>query len=209
MTIHWIMIVIVAVIICNESMYISSCLVLSCLESTSISISIVIIGMTLYELVLHYHIISYYIIPYLMFVYFISSADLIFIVFYSILLYFKLIGHVSTLFDSILLNLIYYIVQYCISYQWMICVCLSVYQFVCGFICMNKFYSFISSLLFFFSLYSFLFSWLFFSHTHSHTHGHTHMYKWIYVPSYDSYILLQKFVRKVSYSSDCIISYLI
>ena len=107
-----IVIVAVIVIICNEYMYISSCLplpylILSCIEWTSITIAI--IGMTLYDLVLHYHIISY-----LMFFYFISSADLI-----------------SILFYSLLLNLIYHIVQYSISYQWMICVYLSVCPSVC------------------------------------------------------------------------------
>ena len=35
------------------------------------------------------------------------------------------------------------------------------------------------------------------------------IYIWIYVPSYDSYILLQKLVSEESYSSDSIISYLI
>ena len=128
-----IVIVIVIVIICNESMYISShlvlpcfllsCLVLSCLVLTSITI--VIIGMTLYELVLHYIIISYHISCS-----FIVSLLLIWSPFHLILFYF------------ILLNSIYYIVQYNISYQWMICVYLSVRPSVCLSVCMNKFLSY-------------------------------------------------------------------
>ena len=142
-------------------------LALSCLVLTSITI--VIIVMTFYGLVLHYNFISY-----LMFFNLISSADLFFIPFYSILLYFNL-----TRFYSILLNLIYYIVQYYISYHWMICVYLSVRLSVCVFICMNKI---LFSLLFFslfllsfFSLFSYLFSWTSSSHIHGHTHIHTHL----------------------------------
>ena len=101
-----IVIVAVIVIICNESMYILSCLDLSslalfCLEWTSITT--VIIGMTLYDLVLHYIILSY-----LMSFYFISSADLIsidFILFHSILFYwirftilFSIVSHINEWF---------------------------------------------------------------------------------------------------------------
>ena len=62
--------------------------------------------------------------------------------------------------------------------------------------------------------FTILFSILFplFSHErlpHTHTRTRTHTYIWIYVPSYDSYILLQKLVSEESYSSDSIISYLI
>ena len=81
---------------------------------------------------LHYHIISCYIISYLMFFYFISSADLISILFYSILFYFISNRFDLILFYSLLLNLIYYIVQYSISYQWMICVC------PCPCVCVRK-----------------------------------------------------------------------
>ena len=109
---------------------------------------------------------------------------------HSILLYFKLIQ-----FDSI-----YYIVQYCISYQKMICVYLFVCPFVCLFICMNKF---MFSLLFLFS-FSFLMNVLL-----THTYTRTHTFIWIYFPSYDSYILLKKAVSEESYLSDIIISYLI
>ena len=87
----------------------------SCLELTSVTI--VIIGMTLYELVSHYHIISYHI-----WCSFILSLLLIWFPFHFILFY------------SILLNSIYCIVQHSISYQWMICVYLS----VCLSVCMNK-----------------------------------------------------------------------
>ena len=139
------------------------------------SITIVIIGMTLYELVLHYHIISYH-----NSCSFILSLLLIWSPFYSILVNFK-----SILFDSILffilLNLIYYIFQYCISYQWMICVYLvrsSVCLSVCLFICMNKFmFSLLSC---FFSLYPFsLFSWT--SSSHTHGHGHTNTYEYMFL----------------------------
>ena len=166
---------------------------------------------------LSYITIPYHIILYLMFFYFISSADSIF---NSTSFQIDLI-----LFYPILLNSIYYIVQYSISYQWMICVSLSVRPsvclYVCLFICMNKFM--FSSLLFlhsffFIFLFSFvllffysLFSWTSSSHIHTHTQTRTrtHKYIWIYVPSYDSYILLQKGVSEESYSSDSIISYLI
>ena len=154
--------------------------------------------------------------------------DLHCILFYFILNWLDWIRFYSIRLNSILLNSIYYIVQYCISYQWMICVCLSICPSVslsvclsfcwsvCLFICMNKFLSLFSTLSFFFSflfsLYSFLMN-VFLTHTHvdgrGHTHIHGHTYIWIYVPSYDSYILLQKNVSEESYSSDSIISYLI
>ena len=89
--------------------FIISCLALSCLELTSITTAI--IGMTLYDLVLHYIIICH-IISYLMLFNFISSADLISISFYSTLFQIDLI-----LLYFLLLNSIYYIVQYSISYQ--------------------------------------------------------------------------------------------
>ena len=117
-------VIIVIVIICNESMYISSCLVLPCLEWTSITI--VIIGMTLYELVLHYHIISYHISCS-----YVLSLLLIWSPFHSILFYFISFQIHSIWFYSILLNSIYCIVQYSISYQWMICVYLSVCLSIC------------------------------------------------------------------------------
>ena len=149
-------------------------LALSCLESTSITI--VIIGMTLYELVLHYNIISYHIsCTFILSLLLIWSADLISIVFYSTLFQIDWIRFYSIEFDSILLNLIYYIVQYCISYQWMICVCQSICPSVCLsiclFICMNNFSLF--SLLYssFFSL-SFLMI-VFLTHTQSNSHKHT------------------------------------
>ena len=89
--------------------------ILSCLDFPFcewISITIVIIGLTLYELVLHYITISY-----LMFFNFFFSADLISILFYSILFYIISNRFDLVLFYSLLLNSIYYIVQYCISYQ--------------------------------------------------------------------------------------------
>ena len=87
--------------------------------------------------------------------------------FYSILFYFISNRLDLIWLNSILLNSIYYIVQYCISYQWMICVYLS----VCLFICMNKFM--------FSLLFSFLFYYSFFSHErlpHTYTDTDTQMH---------------------------------
>ena len=141
------------------------------------------------------------------------------ILFYSILLYFKLIRFDFILFFSLLLNSIYCIVQYSISYQWMICVCLSVRASVHLSVYLSVWISlcflfspvscfFSSHFLFLYTLFllSFLMN-VFLTHTHTRTRTHT--YIWIYVPSYDSYILLQKRVSEESYSSDSIISYLI
>ena len=103
------------------------------------------------------------------------------------------------------------IVQYCISYQWMICVYLSVRPSVYLSVCLSVWISLWFLFLFsFFSLFiSFLFSHERLPHTHTHARTRTHTYIWIYVPSYDSYILLQKGVSEESYSSDSIMSYLI
>ena len=128
------------------------------------------------RLTLQYHIISY-----LMFFYFISSADLISILFHFIQFYSTLFQIDFIKFYSILLNLIYYIVQYSISYQWMIFVS------ICLFICTNKFmfslsflFFFLISFLFLFSFhfhFSFftLFSWTSSSHTHTDTDTQIHM----------------------------------
>ena len=153
--------------------------------------------------------ISYHIISYLMFFYFISSAALISIPFCSILFYF-----ISNRFDSFLFYWIWFTILFSIvshTSEWFVSICPSVRLFIC----MNKFMFsvlscfFILSLLF---LYSFHFHFSFFSYEclpHTHTRTRTHKYIWIYVPSYDSYILLQKPVSEESYSSDSIISYLI
>ena len=61
-----------------------------------------------------------------------SSAGLISFPFYCILFYFTSNWFDLILFSFILLNLIYYIVQYSISYQWMICVC------PCPCVCVRK-----------------------------------------------------------------------
>ena len=160
--------------------------------------------------------ISYHIISYVFLFYLFCWFDLHSIPFYSTLFQIDLI-----LFYFILLNLIYYIVQYCISHinEWMIWIYLPVHPSVCLsdclFICMNKFIFsllscfFILSLLFLFS-FSFLFLYSFLMNVFlTHTRTRTHTYIWIYIPSYDSYILLQKEVSEESYSSDSIISYLI
>ena len=129
---------------------------------------------------------SYHIIWYLMFFYFMSSADLISILFYSIE------------FDLLYCSVLYLISMndLCLS----VCLCLC----VCLFICMNKFMFSLLTCFFNLSLLSFLMN-VFLTHTRTRTHK----YIWIYVPSYDSYILLQKRVSEESYSSDSIISYLI
>ena len=184
-----IVVVIVIIIICNGSMYITSRIVLSWVEWTSITI--VIIGMTLYELVLHYHIISYHMISHVFLLYLICWFDLHCILFYSILFYF-----ISNRFDlipfySIQLNLIYCIVQYSISYQWMICVCLSVRAsvhlsvylsvwislcFLFSPVSLIFLYSFFTlSFLIFISL-SLLFSYERLPHTDTHTDTDTHIH---------------------------------
>ena len=136
-------VVIVIVIICNEYMYISSCLLLSCLVSPCpewTSITTVIIGMTLYELVLHYHIILYRILCF-----FILSLLLIWSPFYSILFNFHSILLYSTLFqidsiwfDSILFYWIWFTVLFSIvshineRFVYLsvhLCVCLFVYLY--------------------------------------------------------------------------------
>ena len=124
MTIHWIMIVIVIVIviaiICNEYMYISSCLVLSCLALTCFvlscvewtSITIVIIGMTLYELVLHDIIISYHILSYVFLFYLFCWFDLHSILFYFISNRFDMIWFDSILFYWIWFTILFSIVSH-------------------------------------------------------------------------------------------------
>ena len=115
---------------------------------------------------------------------FILCLLLIWSPFHSILFYF-----ISNRFDliwfySLLLNSIYCIVQYSISYQWMICVYLSVRPSVClsvcVFICMNKFMfcRFFLFLFFLLFLYS-LFLWT--SSSHTHWHGHTHTYEYMFL----------------------------
>ena len=156
-----------------------------------------------------------------MFFYFISSADLISI--HSILFYSALfqIDSIWSPFDLIEFDLLYCSVLYLIS---MNDLCLSVRLSVYLFICMNKFMFsllscfFILSLLFLFSFhfhFSFFTLFIFISLSFlmnvflTHTRTRTHKYIWIYFPSYDSYILLQKDVSEESYSSDSIIPYLI
>ena len=118
-------------------------------------------------------------------VYALSCLELtsITILFYSILFQIHSIPS-----NSVRLKSIYYIVQYCISYQWKICVYLS----ICLFICMNKFFSFLFSLFFTLLFFLFLFAFLsFFSflmnvflthtHTHTHTRGHTNTYEYMFL----------------------------
>ena len=96
--------------------------------------------------------------------------------------------------------------SFCLS----VCVCVYLYEQVYVFSSLLFLYSFISFLFFIFISLSLLFSYERLPHTHTHTDTDTHKtYIWIYVPSYDSYILLQKRVSEESYSSDSIISYLI
>ena len=147
-----------------------------------------------------YHIISHVLLFYLFCWFAVHSIP-----FYSILLHFKSIRFDSIGFYWIWFTILFSIVSH--VNEWFVSICLSGRLSYCLFICMNKFmFSFLFSSLLFFSFPS-LFSWTPSSHTHTRTHTHT--YIWIYVPSSDSYILLQKPVSEESYSSDCIISYLI
>ena len=189
-----IVVVVVFVIICNESIHNLPWVGLIWFDLTSIAI--VIIGMTLYELALHYHLISSFLLYFLL----ICSP------LHSILLYFKLIQLNSIRFCWIAFDFVSICPSVCPS-----AVCLSV--------CLSVWISFcflFSSLSYRFSILSLFFFWWLFSFmniflAHSHAHAHTRILTciWIYVPSYDSYILLQKSVSEESYSSDCIISYLI
>ena len=120
-TIHWIMIVIV--IICNESVYISSRLVLSCLDLVWVDYyyycyyrhDVVWARLTLPSHIISYHILCFFILSLLL-----ICSPFHSILFYSFLLQFKSIWFDLIWFDlillySILLNLIDYIVQYSIS----------------------------------------------------------------------------------------------
>ena len=124
---------------------------------------------------------SYHIISHVLFFYLFCWFDLHSILFYSTLLYFKLIRF--TVLFSIVSHINEWFVSICPSVRPsvhpFVCLC------VCLFICMNKFMFsvlscfFILSLLFLFSFhfhFSFftLFSWTSSSHTHTDTHTHTH-----------------------------------
>ena len=96
----------------------------------------------------------------------------------------------------------------CLDLSCCLAVCLSGWISLC-FLFFLSFFSYFFSLSFYFHFSFFtLFLWTSSSHTHTDTDTHK-TYIWIYVPSYDSYILLQKPVSEESYSSDSIISYLI
>ena len=143
-------------------------------------------------------------ISYHMFFNLISSADLFFTPFRTNLFY-------STLFliDSIWSYWIrFYWMRFTILFsivphlnEWFVCICL----FVCIFISMIK--CFFSSFLFSFFLFSFLFLLSFlmnvflthrctYTDTCTHTDTHIHINIWLYVSSYDSYVLLQKAVSE-------------
>ena len=132
-----IIIVAVIVIICNESMYISSCLdlpylVLSWVEWTNITI--VIIGMTLYELVLHYITKSYHIISYHISCSFVLSLLLIWspfhtILFYSTLFQIDLFRIESILFYWIWFTLLFSVVSH--INEWFVSICPSICLSVC------------------------------------------------------------------------------
>ena len=82
---------------------------------------------------------SYHIISYLMFFYFISSADLISILFYSILLYFKSIWFDLILFSSLLFYWIRYTILFSIVShinEWYVSVRPSVCLSVCVSVCL-------------------------------------------------------------------------
>ena len=153
--------------------------------------------------------ISYHTISHVLLFYLFCWFDLHCILFYSILFYFisnwfDSSRFYSTWLNSILLRftLLFIIVSH--INEWFVSVCQSLYSSVCLLICMNKFFSFLSSLLFSLSFH------FIFSHDRlPHTLTRAHKFIWINVPSYNSYIFLQKPVSEESYSSDCIISYLI
>ena len=139
---------------------------------------------------------------------------------YTIQLYFN-----WTLFNFILFDWIRFIILFSIVSrinEWFVSIRLSVSLSVwlsVSLCCMNKFlfcflcfsfsyrFSFSSHLWFPFS--SFYLMNIFLAHTCSHAHSRTLTYKWLHVSSYDFYVLLRKEVCEESYSSDCIISYLI
>ena len=138
MTIHWIMIVIiivavvVIVIICNGSMYISSCLDLSCLVLSWVDKYYYCYyrhDVVWARVTLHHHIISYHIISHVLLFYLFCWFDLDSILFYSILLYFKLIRFDSTLFGWVRFTILFSIVSH--INEWFVCICLSVRPSVC------------------------------------------------------------------------------
>ena len=128
---------------------------------------------------LPYHIISfsYHIISHVLLFYLFCWFDLYSI--HSILLYCTLFQIDSIWFFSLLLITIYCIVQYSISYQWMICVYLSVRLWDCLSVCLSVWISLCFHFSFF-SLYPFsLFSWT--SSSHKHGHGHTNTYEYMFL----------------------------
>ena len=151
-----IVIVVAFVIICNESVYISSCLIFYWLELTSITI--VLIGITLYELVLHYNIISYHIS---------CSLILSLLLISSPYIFFSIVSHIIEWFVSI-----------CPS------VCLSVYLCEKDFVPSSSRFSSLSSLFpifFFFFSHERLPHTPMHIYTHTHTHWHSYTYEYMFL----------------------------
>ena len=127
--------------------------------------------------------ISYHIILYLMFFYFISSANLISIPFYSVLFYFisnrfDLIWFYSILFCSIEFDLLCCTVLYLISMNDLcLSVCPSVRPSVCLSVWISLCFLFSLSLSYLFSFsFLFLFSWTSSSHTYTYTDTDTQIH---------------------------------
>ena len=109
-------------------------LVLPCLALTSLCYYMHDVVWARLILTLPYHIISY-----LMFVYFISSADLISIVFYSILFYSTLFQIDLIWFDSILFYWIRFTILFSIVShinEWFVSICPSICPSVCVSVCL-------------------------------------------------------------------------
>ena len=160
-TVHWIMIVIV--IICNQSMYISSCLALSCLELTWLVLLLLLYA---WRCMSSFHIIvSYEIISYLMFFNLISSVDLFSILFY----FFHLIWFNLIRFDwfrfTILFSILPHINEWFVSIY--LSVCLSVWIRFCS---LFSFFSLFFFLCLFFLMNVFLTRTCTCMHTDTHIH---------------------------------------
>ena len=110
------------------------------------------------------------IISYLMFFYFIFSADLISILFYSTLFQIDLIWFYSILFYWIWFTILFSIVSH--INDWFVSICPSVRLSVCLSVCLSVWIS----LCFLFSPVSLLFSYERLPHTHTDTDTHIHIH---------------------------------
>ena len=114
---------------------------------------------------------------------------------------FSIVSHINEWFVSIRLSVslsVWLSVSLCCMNKFLFC-----------FLCFSFSYRFSFSSHLWFPFSSFYLMNIFLAHTCSHAHSRTLTYKWLHVSSYDFYVLLRKEVCEESYSSDCIISYLI